>query len=69
MRGLFLCCSFLVCLCGTALSASEPLTQLKAKRPNWRFEIVETFTGGIPKEILFFEPVLGSTEGEYKNSR
>ena len=42
------------------MHAEEIVTKLKARQPNWRMEIIETYSQGIPSKVLFFEPISGS---------
>lgn len=40
----------------------ESLTKLKIKQPNWRPEKTASFENGMPKTIVFYEPIPGSNQ-------
>ena len=42
--------------------SGEPENRPRAKQPNWRFEVIETFIEGTPKRLRYFEPVPGKNE-------
>lgn len=47
-------------------STASLISALKPRQPNWRFEVVETFPQGNPREIQFYEPKAGDEENPVK---